>query len=172
MRMASENGVRAEESGESVAKEGGGRGQVTITIKPSQQDAFTMIEVIFVIVIIGIMSAIAIPKLAATRDDARTTVVLQNLATCIMDGGSSYTARQKLSLSSASCQKALKCFDIVMGDNNESNGSLIVRSGAGVTQAFDKNKYYCQRAYSVAERNGLSAPGGKEHRFGGTKVSF
>ena len=35
--------------------------------------AFTMIELIFVIVIIGILSAIAIPKFAATRDDAIIT---------------------------------------------------------------------------------------------------
>ncbi len=40
---------------------------------------FTMIELIFVIVVIGILSAIAIPKFSATRDDAiitkaRTTV--------------------------------------------------------------------------------------------------
>ena len=35
--------------------------------------AFTMIEVIFVIVIIGILAAVAIPKLAATRDDAKMT---------------------------------------------------------------------------------------------------
>lgn len=32
--------------------------------------AFTMIELVFVIVVIGILSAIAIPKLAVTRDDA------------------------------------------------------------------------------------------------------
>ena len=32
---------------------------------------FTMIELIFVIVIIGILAAVAIPKLAATRDDAK-----------------------------------------------------------------------------------------------------
>ena len=32
--------------------------------------AFTMIELVFVIVIIGILAAIAVPKLAATRDDA------------------------------------------------------------------------------------------------------
>jgi len=41
--------------------------------------AFSMIELVFVIVVIGILSAIAIPKFAATRDDAivskaRTTV--------------------------------------------------------------------------------------------------
>lgn len=35
--------------------------------------AFTMIELIFVIVVIGILSAIAIPKFAATRDDAVIT---------------------------------------------------------------------------------------------------
>ena len=32
--------------------------------------AFTMIELVFVIVVIGILSAIAVPKFAATRDDA------------------------------------------------------------------------------------------------------
>ncbi|ADR34847.1 lipoprotein ABC transporter permease [Sulfuricurvum kujiense DSM 16994] len=32
---------------------------------------FTMIELVFVLVIIGILAAIAIPKLAATRDDAQ-----------------------------------------------------------------------------------------------------
>lgn len=32
--------------------------------------AFTMIEMIFVIVILGILSAVAIPRLAASRDDA------------------------------------------------------------------------------------------------------
>ena len=32
--------------------------------------AFTMVELIFVMVVIGILSAVALPKLAATRDDA------------------------------------------------------------------------------------------------------
>ena len=32
--------------------------------------AFTMIELVFVIVVLGILAGIAIPKLAATRDDA------------------------------------------------------------------------------------------------------
>lgn len=35
--------------------------------------AFTMIELIFVIVVLGILSAVAIPKMAATRDDAQIT---------------------------------------------------------------------------------------------------
>lgn len=35
--------------------------------------AFTMIEMIFVIVVLGILSAIAIPRMAATRTDAEVT---------------------------------------------------------------------------------------------------
>jgi general secretion pathway protein G len=35
--------------------------------------AFTMIELIFVIVVIGILAAVAVPRLAATRDDATIT---------------------------------------------------------------------------------------------------
>jgi len=34
---------------------------------------FTMIELVFVIVVIGILAAIAVPKFAATRDDAVIT---------------------------------------------------------------------------------------------------
>jgi len=36
----------------------------------TSKNAFTMIELVFVIVILGILSAVAIPKFAATRSDA------------------------------------------------------------------------------------------------------
>ncbi len=53
---------------------------------------FTMIELIFVIVIIGILAAVAIPKLTATRDDAKVTKTVANLRTIIGDAKSYYTA--------------------------------------------------------------------------------
>lgn len=43
--------------------------------------AFTMIELIFVIVVLGILAGVAIPKLAATRDDATLAAMRANLAT-------------------------------------------------------------------------------------------
>ena len=42
--------------------------------------AFTMIELVFVIVIIGILAMIAIPKMAATRDDAKISLVAADVA--------------------------------------------------------------------------------------------
>lgn len=39
---------------------------------------FTMIELIFVIVILGILAAVAIPKLAATRDDATASALISD----------------------------------------------------------------------------------------------
>jgi len=35
-----------------------------------KKNAFTMVELVFVIVVLGILAAVAVPKLAATRDDA------------------------------------------------------------------------------------------------------
>lgn len=42
---------------------------------------FTMIELIFVIVILGILAAVAIPKLAATRDDAKIAALQTDIST-------------------------------------------------------------------------------------------
>jgi len=58
----------------------------------SSRKAFTMIELVFVIVVIGILSAIAIPKFAATRDDA---LITRGLATLASVRSSIATERQK-----------------------------------------------------------------------------
>jgi len=42
-------------------------------IYKTSRKAFTMIELVFVIVVIGILAGVAIPRLAATRDDAEIT---------------------------------------------------------------------------------------------------
>jgi len=52
-----------------------------------------MIELIFVIVILGILAAVAIPKLAATRDDAKIAKGATEVASIVTDLGAYYTAQ-------------------------------------------------------------------------------
>ena len=56
---------------------------------------FTMIELIFVIVILGVLASVAIPRLAATRDDAEVAKAATNLATAVSDITAYYTAKGK-----------------------------------------------------------------------------
>ncbi len=61
-------------------------------MQTSSKKAFTMIELIFVIVVVGILAGIAIPKLAATRDDA---LMAKGLATLASVRSAISTERQK-----------------------------------------------------------------------------
>jgi prepilin-type N-terminal cleavage/methylation domain-containing protein len=57
------------------------------------RQGFTMIELVFVIVVIGILSSIAIPKLSATRDDAKVVAEVASLKQNIENLRNIYTAQ-------------------------------------------------------------------------------
>ncbi|HIP59012.1 MAG TPA: type II secretion system protein, partial [Campylobacterales bacterium] len=57
-----------------------------------KRSGFTMIELIFVIVILGILASVAIPKLAGTRDDAKISAEVSSLRQVIENLGMEYTA--------------------------------------------------------------------------------
>ncbi|RUM65984.1 MAG: hypothetical protein DSZ05_05135 [Sulfurospirillum sp.] len=46
----------------------------------NRREAFTMLELIFVIVIIAILAAVAVPKFTATRDDATITKAISTVS--------------------------------------------------------------------------------------------
>ena len=52
-----------------------------------------MIELIFVIVILGILASVAIPRLAATREDAEISAAVANLRTLVGDASAYYTVK-------------------------------------------------------------------------------
>ena len=54
---------------------------------------FTMIELIFVIVILGILASVAIPRLAGTRTDAEISATVANLRTLVSDAASYYAVK-------------------------------------------------------------------------------
>ncbi|MDF1876591.1 prepilin-type N-terminal cleavage/methylation domain-containing protein [Sulfurimonas sp. SAG-AH-194-L11] len=51
------------------------------------QKAFTMIELIFVIIILGVLAAIAIPKFSATRDDAKMSGMMTSISNAASELG-------------------------------------------------------------------------------------
>ena len=54
---------------------------------------FTMIELIFVIVILGILASVAIPRLAGTRTDAEIATTVANIRTLLSDLNSYYVVK-------------------------------------------------------------------------------
>lgn len=66
-----------------------------------KRSGFTMIELIFVIVILGILAAVAIPRLAATRDDAKISKIATDLSTVVSDAGAYYTSQGNTKWNSA-----------------------------------------------------------------------
>jgi prepilin-type N-terminal cleavage/methylation domain-containing protein len=67
---------------------------------------FTMIELIFVIVIIGILAAVAIPRLAATRDDAK----ISKMANAIQTAKSELAARIIATNNTPDSEDAIKAY--------------------------------------------------------------
>jgi prepilin-type N-terminal cleavage/methylation domain-containing protein len=72
------------------------------------KNAFTMIELIFVIVILGILGAVAIPKLSGIRDDARLANINESICVNLKGNYLAYAVRHNGSLSDFNLSKYLE----------------------------------------------------------------
>jgi len=112
---------------------------------------FTMIEMIFVIVIVGILASVAIPRMSATRDDAIDSRDCKNLAVCITDLVAEYTAKQTVTkTASKACSKVSSSSKNSISINVDMTNKDITVTGAP-SMCNDLNRVF---------------------RFGGTRVNL
>lgn len=111
--------------------------------------AFTMIELIFVIVVLGILAAVAIPRLFATRDDAQAVQATVNLRTLINDVTTNLSSKGSIST-----------------DLNEMSGVELVDKGTA-TGVLKVGKEKCYEISVYENGSSIPAPvGGLEYSSG------
>ena len=156
-----------------------------------KRKAFTMIELIFVIVIIGILAAVAIPRLAATRDDAKISKTVANLKVIINDSKAYYAAHGGNDWKSGTAKTWSQVTDAVESDDGVltiTNAVHIVgdqsdcfsvtpandANGTSLTVALENpNDVVCSKALTLAAKAGLvSSTGAKVITLGGQSVDF
>ena len=117
---------------------------------------FTMIELIFVIVILGILAAVAIPKLAATRDDAKLASELTSVAQTVQNAGAEYTAKGTFD----NTYKDTSCYQFTHTTDGNFTITEHVNTAAGGTTTL------CDKVWVKGRQQDLN--GTKE--FGGSQV--
>ena len=110
---------------------------------------FTMIELIFVIVILGILASVAIPRLAATREDAEISAAVANLRTLVSDATAYYTAKGEF----GSTTKWNEITIVPLGDA----GSNAVGTGNTATAKLKAGGKDCIGVQLVNKTNGTPA---------------
>ena len=135
----------------------------------NSKNAFTMIELIFVIVILGILAAVAIPKLSATRDDAKVSAEMTSGAQALQNLAAEFTANAAFNnYTVADANKEVECFVFTLNNAADGNISLAVINSASATCST----VTLGAVAALAAKNGLTDTAGasKTYTFGGVGV--
>ena len=130
----------------------------------TSKNAFTMIELVFVIVILGILASVAIPKLSATRTDAqiskgRTDIssirsgIMTERQSRLITGNSNWIAKADMDVATNTLFDGVLTYGVKAstGDNGWSSstvGTYVYKIG-GVSNTFN---YYDSTHTTAADR--------------------
>jgi len=81
--------------------------------------AFTMIELIFVIVIVGILSSVAVPKFMSSRDDAMAAFCVKTAQQFVNDLASYYTVHGEFGKVSQMSNISVNDTDVAFTDDTD-----------------------------------------------------
>jgi len=156
----------------------------------NSKKAFTMIEIIFVIVIIGILASVAIPRLAVTRDDAKISKTVANLRTLLYDSFSFYTSQSEAVWKVSKWSDVTNTVDSVQGGtlahntpvklygednvicftispNTDANGTALTITSSNTLDVI------CSKAQQLAKEAGvLNNLSESTFKLGGQSISF
>lgn len=131
---------------------------------------FTMIELVFVIVILGILAAVAIPRLAATRYDAEVSKEVMTLSNKVGDLGAQFTAQGAFSSTDIdNANFSMGCYTL----SGDSDGNLTVHEVASTTATDTQtggSAEVCSAAHILSQKQKISGSSDVVHTFGGSNM--
>ncbi len=107
-----------------------------------KRSGFTMIELVFVIVILGILASVAIPKLAATRDDANIAKATSEISSLVQDLGSYYTAQGSMDKNVSGKMTNVKLYTSYTNEttNTLADNVAAITGGEGTVYYYDTKR--------------------------------
>lgn len=133
---------------------------------------FTMIELIFVIVILGILAAVAIPRLTATRDDAEISKAATNYSTLISDLTAYYTSQGSFSTNWADMTQTTTDGTVKLID--KTCVTVAFNDTDGTITATPDNSGKCAKLFEIPAMKNVfgDTPAAKTYQVGGRSVKF
>ena len=143
---------------------------------------FTMIELIFVIVILGILAAVAIPRLAATRDDAEVSKAATNIQTLITDLGSYYTSQGEFAGTASAATASMTnvpnpikvknqvCLTVDSYDNAKGEASMVISENGALCKRVWEMPGVSQVKAAIKSKAGNKTE--NTYKFGGKGVQY
>ena len=113
----------------------------------NSRSAFTLLELTFVVVIVGILASVSIPKIIANRNSARVAKELESIAVRLQTILSKYTATGIFKISDTA-YLTNTCYNFK--DSYDDNGSIYVD-----VLRNDSDNPVCEETVKRAEKNHL-----------------